>query len=329
MRICVIAENSSLLDEGVKNTGLHLIKRISKNHEVMSFPPRSVLSLDFWRAVKQFDPQIIHYIPGSTLVAFMILKTLSVYRSKSKTVLSAIHPLFSLSRSRARKVIPWLRPDLVIVQSYAIERMLSGLGCQTAFLPSGVDLAKFFPVDDKTKKAMRKRYGLDEGKFTVLHVGHMLRSRNLGVFKRILATDSQVVIVGSPSTRKPERQVYLELKQNGCVVWNDYIENIEEIYALSDCYIFPVAQPAGCIEMPLSVMEAMACNLPVISTRFGALPRAFEEGDGLIFVEDEGELIEKLEIVKGVEVRTREKVLPYSWENVARQLEVIYRKLTS
>ena len=64
--------------------------------------------------------------------------------------------------------------------------------------------------------------------------------------------------------------------------------NIEEVYALSDCYVFPTPpmNKINSIEIPLSVLEAMACNLSVITTKFGALPKVFEEGDGLIFVDD-------------------------------------------
>ena len=88
---------------------------------------------------------------------------------------------------------------------------------------------------------------------------------------------------------------------------------------------------ADCIEMPLSVLEAMSCNLPVISTKFGALPRIFEEGDGLIFVDSEEDIIGAVKKVKNtdVNIETREKVLPYAWGNVVRWLEGIYEELNS
>ena len=83
--------------------------------------------------------------------------------------------------------------------------------------------------------------------------------------------------------------------------------------------------------MPLSVMEAMSCNLPVISTRFGVLPDTFSGGEVLFFVQKEEELYEKIQEIKHntPEVRTREKVLPYSWERVIHQLEGIYDEVIS
>ena len=100
---------------------------------------------------------------------------------------------------------------------------------------------------------------------------------------------------------------------------------------LSDCYIFPVppASRRDSIEHPLSVMEAMACNLPIITTRFGALPRIFENGDGLFFAEKEEDFFDALEEIKNktIEIKTRDMILPYSWENVIKKLYKIYSDL--
>jgi glycosyltransferase involved in cell wall biosynthesis len=69
-------------------------------------------------------------------------------------------------------------------------------------------------------------------------------------------------------------------------------------------------------------MEAMACNLPVILTKFGALPRIFEEKDGLVFVNETEDIPRKIEQIRAENsiVRTREKVTQYSWENVTQSL---------
>jgi len=72
------------------------------------------------------------------------------------------------------------------------------------------------------------------------------------------------------------------LKKYGFRIIDEYVPNIEEIYNLADCYVFPTFKRHNCIDMPLSVMEAMACNIPVISTKFGGLPKIFKEGNGLI-----------------------------------------------
>lgn len=81
--------------------------------------------------------------------------------------------------------------------------------------------------------------------------------------------------------------------------------------------------------MPLSVLEAMSCNLPVVTTKFGALPRIFKEGDGLIFVEKKEEFISAVEKIKsaGMSIKTRDNVLQYSWEKIAERMEGVYEEL--
>ena len=164
-----------------------------------------------------------------------------------------------------------------------------------------------------------------------MHVGSVRQRRNIQVLNRIQRKENnQVLIVGSTSTLM-EQGVYKSLIENGCIVWRTYCESIEEIYALSDCYVFPVINKLGSVEMPLSVLEAMSCNLPVISTKFGALSRVFKEGDGLTFVDNEEGFIGEWEKSKNtdVKIKTREKVLPYSWENVGKKLDKIYTEVVN
>jgi len=95
--------------------------------------------------------------------------------------------------------------------------------------------------------------------------------------------------------------------------------------------VFPVEDALGCIDMPLSILEAMACNLPVITTRFGAFPRLFAEGDGFRYVENRHQIPQKTEAFIGgglsPDVQTRMKVLPYSWYNISRTLSQNYHEL--
>jgi glycosyltransferase involved in cell wall biosynthesis len=119
------------------------------------------------------------------------------------------------------------------------------------------------------------------------------------------------------------------LTTSGCLVWRRHFRKIEELYQLADLYVFPVIDRLGSIELPLSVMEAMSCNLLVVSTKFGALPRILKEEDGLIFIDEVDAIPLKIEQVKKEKspIRTREKVILYSWENVIKSLVGCFQKL--
>ena len=85
----------------------------------------------------------------------------------------------------------------------------------------------------------------------------------------------------------------------------------------------------GSIEVPLSVLEAMSCNLPVVTTKYGALPQMFTEEGGLHFIEQEADFVRLVAEVRANQepVSTRKQVLAYSWENIARRLDQIYTRI--
>lgn len=330
MKICIIGEYSGNLEEGMRKTTFYLREELSKRHKVLALEIKKIFSRGFLGEIKEFNPQIIHYVHGPSVKSFIIVKAIAFYCGDTKTVMSATHPA-SFRFSKA--IIPFIKPDLVLTQSDERERMFIDLGCKTKFLPGGVDNEKFVPVSNDVKEELRDKYGIDNDKFVILHVGSIKKGRGIEIFKKIgiETEENQVIIIGNRSMGI-EKYLYQSIKESGCNVWVKYFKNIEEIYALSDCYVFPTPpmNRINSIEIPLSVLEAMSCNLPIITTRFGALPRVFREGEGLFFAENEKEILDVLEkIKKGVKVKTREMVLPYSWENIAKRLEEIYSKVTN
>jgi glycosyltransferase involved in cell wall biosynthesis len=72
----------------------------------------------------------------------------------------------------------------------------------------------------------------------------------------------------------------------------------------------------------------MASNLPVIASRFGALSRVFNEGDGFYFVNGLEDIIEAITSIKrGAPVNTRELVMGFSWSRLTVELREIYLQL--
>lgn len=329
MKICILGNTTGNIDEGMKKITHNIARKLSKNHEILTLNPLEVFSLDFWKTIKNFNPQVIHYIPGPSIKSFILVKTLSIYLKDAKIVMSAPFPKLSIF---SKRFIYLFKPDLMLVQSEETEKMFRDKGFNTDFLPlSGVDINEFVPVTKNVKEMLREKYGMGKNAFVVSHVGHIKKGRNIQVFRKIQGEKGkQVIIVGSTSTGI-ERQLYQDLEKNGCIVFVNYLEDINEIYALSDGYLFPTlpVNKFNSIEMPLSVLEAMSCNLPVISTRFGALNRVFEEGDGLIFADKEEDFLQGIEKIKNdnIEIRTREKVLALSWENIVKRLEETYERL--
>jgi glycosyltransferase involved in cell wall biosynthesis len=301
-------------------------QRLAKNHDILTIDIKRVLTRTFWKTIGDFRPEIIHYTQGPTLTSLVLIKMLSLRFWGVPIILSAIHPTRRLFGFQ-RHLIRYFRPDIVLVQSDETERLFQNAGCKTKVLFNGVDLKKFRPLGHEEKLELRRKFGIPSDRFVVLHIGTIKEGRNIRMLTSVQNSGNQVIVTGN-TTIKNEMPLKECLEENGCMIWIGYFSHIEEIYALADCYVFPVKPSARieCIEMPLSVMEAMACNLPIIASRYGALPRAFKEGNGLRYFDPENQISDLIGVIKkGAAIsNTRSLVIPFDWENIVGSLEEIY-----
>jgi D-inositol-3-phosphate glycosyltransferase len=122
-------------------------------------------------------------------------------------------------------------------------------------LPNGVDTELFYPVSKKEKSALRKQFNLAIDKKILLFVGRFVPKKG---FDKLLAARSdryQIVFAGSEA---PENVT------GGDVIFLGRLmpEKLAQLYQAADIFILP-SQDEG---FPLSVQEAMASGLPVITT---------------------------------------------------------------
>jgi glycosyltransferase involved in cell wall biosynthesis len=319
MRICFVAyfnEQKNKGDMGTKNVALSLAGEISKNHDVLKIDIRDISS---WKKARIFKPDVIHFVLAPTTLGFVAAKIFTLYCNDTKVIMSAPNPTLS-----AKWLISHLMPHFILIQSAESENFFQSLGFKTRFLPNGVDINRFVPVSAAVKEKLREKYNISNTKFVVLHVGPVIRERNIERLTEFQGENIQVIIIG----RKPvDSSLLSKLQKKGIVVINEYISNVEELYGLSDCYVFPTDSKSrgACIEIPLSVLEAMACNLPVISTEYGALPRIIEGSEGFLFYKNSNDLCENINSIKNINtIKTRELVTQLSWAHIAKKLEGIY-----
>ena len=157
-------------------------------------------------------------------------------------------------------------------------------------LPLLTNLEIFKPLDTSNDKSeLRDKYDLPIDSLIITHMGHLNEGRNLRTLIPIQNNNIQIVIVASSSTPQDARDsnnLKEELEKKGIIIIDRYIENIQEIYHLSDIYVFPVVEENSSIGIPLSVLEARACGLPVITTNYGSLNTYLGDDFGGIFYSD-------------------------------------------
>jgi len=336
MHICLLGNFTSRPDEGMKNVSKKTRDSLSFKNDILALNNRHIFRKAFLRNIRSFHPEIIHYLHGPTIRSLIILRVAKRFSGNgTKTIVTATRPYFS---RYSKWAVSLLKPDLVLTQSVRFEYFFKKRGCLVQFFPNGVDCQEFCPVSDSEKIKIRQKLSLSLEKEIVLHVGHFKTNRNLEIFKEIQKIENiQVVIVGGV-TEPADEILKKDLQRAGIKCFHKFYEDISQFYKMSDLYVFPLKDTGdklpdfynqvGAIDMPLSVLEAMACNLTVISTEFGALPRILETGDGFTFCRTNEDILNAVKMAfTGVTANTRQKVLPYQWGRVIEQLETIYQSV--
>ncbi len=338
MRICLIGDFSGTPDEGMKNVSRTTYEHLAARHDVLVLTARTIFKPAVLRRFLNFRPGIVHYLHGPTIRSLVLLKVMRfLVGREAQTVVSATRPYFS---KFTRWLVPFLKPDLILTQSAKFERFFKHHGFRVAFLPNGVDCHKFAPVDPGIKERLRGKHNLPLDKKIVLHVGHIKPNRKLDLFLDIQKMPGvQVVVVGGTVERSDE-ELKRKLQAAGVKVIHHYLNDISELYKAADLYVFPIQDMGdalpdaynriGSIDLPLSILEAMACNLPVISTPFGALPRLFKPVDGLEFAPTRQAMVARVHAAEwAAPPRTRRLVLPLDWQRIIGDLEDRYRMLVT
>lgn len=339
MRVLVFSERlAPPRDEGIKNLALHLADALRRaGHDVLAltsggadWPEQQVIDLPanrlLWsqplaRHIAGFRPQAVLYVPTASLTLASAVRSRVLKRHAGGAPVGLIATQGRRHGGFARLVGHLVRPDLCVVQSSATATQAQALGWRTLRVLPSVDAAAFCPALLPQRAALRARYGIPADAWVVLHVGHLNRRR--GVTDLAAAADlAHPVLVASTSTPQ-DGALADELRAAGVHLLTTYLPDVAEAYQFADVYLFPTppdpTAPSS-IDLPLSVLEAAACNLPILARRFGALPDLWPNRPDVVFYDDVAGLRAGLVRLREVQPATRDLVQRCGWEMSARRI---------
>ncbi len=82
------------------------------------------------------------------------------------------------------------------------------------------------------------------------------------------------------------------------------------------------------IQVPLSVLEALSCDLPVLSTKFGGLPDILPSNKYNISYSDPvklGAFFNKKKILRLIKNKKKNTMQNFKWEKITKNLISIYK----
>lgn len=166
-------------------------------------------------------------------------------------------------------------------------------------IPLGFDLRPFYPNHDKRQQA-RKKYKLESGTIAVGIVGRLTTIKNHGLFLRAASllgkkTPNKYVffVVGDGDKKEELVNITRELEIYESVHFTSWIYAMETFYPAMDLICLTSFNEGT----PVSLIEAQAAGIPVISTQVGGVENTLVSGStGLLLSSfDPAELAEKIE----------------------------------
>lgn len=328
---------TKVADEGCVKVAYNLVKRIknvNENVKVIAFDRRSSLADEYITVnklllnrkliskVKQNKGNVIYIpFPAKTQSTALRIFILSLFAGKNfRVVLSMTSGMDFLSKI----LFKMSRAKFIVFSKRSYELYCSIAGAKrVAYLRSGVDTEKFIPISGERADELKRKYGFDPTKKLVLHVGHLNGGRNVQQLCK-LSDNYQVLLVSSTLTHdEQDLQLKNELLSNGVRLIDTYVSDIEQIYQMADVYLFPVVERGRCIDVPLSCLEAAACNKPIVTTDFGEM-REFLGVDGFYFIDSFSkdrlnQIIDRA--LHTQKISTRSAVLDYDWRFAVKDIQ--------
>jgi len=337
MRALVISENlGGRLDEGIRKFATRLVDGLAAHCDATGIATESGSDTDSIRllaggkllrspllraAVAELAPDLVVYVPSASGTLFSFMRAHSLKRAYPRAHVAMVLAQMRPHTPPVSRILRRFSPDTLFCQSPATYAYFEKLRMRPWFLPSGVDTHRFQPVSAGYRSVLRRKHGLPQGEYLVFHAGHLTAARNTGLLAQLEGVGARgVMLAGSSMGADPRLKTHLE--REGVTVIDRYVERVEELYQAADAYLFPVRTADSAMEFPLSVLEAMACNLPVVAHPYGGLTLALRAGDGLTFADtDEGMLAALVAARDSTEpIDTRAQALDLTWDRVAGRL---------
>jgi glycosyltransferase involved in cell wall biosynthesis len=282
------------------------------------------------REVRKFD--VIHIFSASYL-SFLIAPTPAILVSKwyGKKVILNYHSGEAHDHLTCwpRTAIPLIKlADRVVVPSDYLVKVFAEFGISSEAIFNIIDLNDFkfcersplLPVF-LSNRNLESHYGVD----CVLRAFALIQQQ---------IPNASLTVVGDGSQREPLKSLAeeLNLKQ---IVFTGRVEHdeIQKHYAAAHVYL----NASKIDNQPLSILEAFACGLPVVTTDAGGIPDIVTDretgcvvpvGDYRQLAERALDLISAPDKVTGMAHRARAECARYTWDVVCDQWVRLYTQFS-
>ena len=203
----------------------------------------------------------------------------------------------------------------------------------------GYNTDRYFPVPEEEKTKIREKLGYGKDEKLLIYVAEMNANKNQSMLIKTLKILNEkdekfrLLIVGADNFNGEYPRLAKELGIDSKVEFLGHRSDIDDLLHASDIAVGSSIREG----LPVNVMEALACGLPVVlSDNRGHRALTVNGKNGYVVKADDcNEMAERIEKISNDEklynelsLTAVESVKPYSKENVLLELKEIYNHFT-
>jgi len=287
----------SYFENGLSNNAIFLASSIEGNtvHKILFFP--DFLIKYMWILIKNKNIKLIH-IQSSSKGSFL-RKSIALYIAKffNKKVVFHYHsggfekfynnsPLFLKNR-----IINTLNKSdvLLVLADYwknIIKEKCQNNNIRVLYNPTAIKEINY-NERNKVNVLFLGRLGKNKGVYDIIEAAKLLNNNAIELY---LYGDGDM---------EEFKSLVKEANLHGKVIVSGWIAGEDKDKALQDADIYILPSYSECL--PMSILEAMAVGLPIISTHVGGIPEEVEDGVNGFLIEpgDYKALAEKINLLAG------------------------------
>ncbi|MFC5773347.1 glycosyltransferase family 4 protein [Ectobacillus antri] len=199
----------------------------------------------------------------------------------------------------------------------------------------GVDTTRFQPADSVRKLALREKLGYQERDFLLFYAAEFNRNKNQQLLIQVLAhikndvPHIRLLLAGIGPLQEQCRQLARKLGVEENVDFLGYRNDLDQVLPACDIAVASSLREG----LPVNIMEAMACGLPVVATaNRGHLELVHDGVNGYIVSEENVrkfatniyKLSQSTELVNEMGKQNQQIIMKYAISSVKRELCDIY-----
>ena len=204
----------------------------------------------------------------------------------------------------------------------------------TFVIGNGIGVESF---NSHSQEKVRQQLGIERNKKVIIYVGTLCVVKGVKYLIEAMKIINQknqkaiLLIVGDGEERYNLELLVKRLNTNGSVSFAGRVDHkyISQYMAASDVFVLPSLSEG----FPVTILEAMAAGLPIVTTNVRGLPEIVKDDENGFVVEPQNPaqlagkislLLDNNELRRKISAKNKIMAGEYSWNSVASKLEEIY-----